>query len=140
MKQFPAGLAERYSQMWIGAIQRHCLNEFDTIIQETSITEKLDQLDGLVAGASGFDVSMASFEFKHADPEFVKHAIVRQVKQREVLLLRRSRPGKCDARGTRSRRNREAQARGAADRRREGTDLIGTSPQFFFCAGHVISQ
>jgi hypothetical protein len=88
MGQFPAGLAERYSQLLIGTIQRNCLDEFDAIIQETNISEKLDLLDGLAARASGFDVSAASFDFKHADPEFVKHAIVRRVKQREVLLLR----------------------------------------------------
>jgi septal ring factor EnvC (AmiA/AmiB activator) len=88
MRQFPSGLAEKYSKMLIDTIQRNCLDEFETIIQETNLTEKLDQLDDLTASATGFDLSMASFEFRHADPEVVKRAIVRQVKQREIELLR----------------------------------------------------
>jgi Rad3-related DNA helicase len=88
MRQFPSGLADKYSQMLIDTIQRNCMDEFETIIQETNLTEKLDQLDDLTASATGFDVSMASFDFRHADPDVVKRAIVRQVKQREIELLK----------------------------------------------------
>jgi hypothetical protein len=87
MQQFPPDLPEKYSKMLIDTIQRNCIDEFETIIQETNLTEKLDQLDDLAASASGFDVSMASFEFRHADPETVKRVITRQVKQQEIELL-----------------------------------------------------
>jgi hypothetical protein len=88
MQQFPPDLPEKFSRMLIETIQRNCMDEFETIIKERNLAAKLDQLDDLAASAAGFDVSMASFEFKHADPESVKRAIVRQVKQREVELLR----------------------------------------------------
>jgi hypothetical protein len=88
MRQFPPDLPEKYSKLLIDTIQRNCIDEFDTIIQETNLPEKLDQLNDLTSSAPGFDVSMASFEFRHADPEAVKQAIVRQFKQREVELLR----------------------------------------------------
>jgi hypothetical protein len=35
--------------MLIATVGRNCIDEFETIIQETNLTEELDQLDDLVA-------------------------------------------------------------------------------------------
>jgi hypothetical protein len=73
--------------MLIDTIQRNCIDEFETVIHETNLTEKLDQFDDLAASASGFDGTIATFGFRQADPETVKRVITPQVKPQEIELL-----------------------------------------------------
>jgi hypothetical protein len=109
MKQFPRGLAAQYSQMLITSIRRNCLDEFEAILTETNLVEKLDQLDDLIVRSSGFDVSMAAFEFHRADPEAVKQTILNRAKQNEIDRLRkiveqfREENGKLEARESEAR-------------------------------------
>jgi hypothetical protein len=89
MTQFPRGLPAQYSQMLVTSIRRNCLDEFEAILTETNLVEKLDQLDDLIVRSSGFDVSMAAFKFRRADPEAVKQTIMNRAKQNEIDRLRK---------------------------------------------------
>lgn len=89
MHNFPKDLPQTYSQLFTTAIRNNCVAEFEKIIEERGLTEKLDRLDDLVAQKRGFEVSMQAFEFKPSDPEVVKRAIVNKAKRQEIENLQR---------------------------------------------------
>lgn len=89
MQNFPKDLPQTYSQLFTTAIRNNCVAEFEKIIEERGLTEKLDRLDDLVAQKRGFEVSMEAFEFKPSDPEAVKRAIVNKAKRQEIENLQR---------------------------------------------------
>jgi hypothetical protein len=80
---------ESYSDMLIGGITQNCLAEFETIIGERNLAEKVDRLDDLIAQGRGYDVNMAAFEFRPTDPDVVRKAIIADAKRQEIDSLKR---------------------------------------------------
>ena len=78
----------KFSQLLTKSIIQNSSDEFDTIINEKNLPEKLDKLDDIIQNNFGFQVDMTAFSFNPQDPEQIKRNIVNITKKEEINRLK----------------------------------------------------
>ena len=69
-------------------IENNIKQEFDKILKEKRIIEKLNKLDDLNNNKNLFKLDKNAFEFEPHDPENIRRSIVTSAKYQEILKLR----------------------------------------------------
>lgn len=87
LKQFPKNTAETFSNFAINSIKENCMGEFQTIIDEKNVEERLSNLDHLISQSQGFEVNMNAFNFSPVDPEVLKQKVVDGAKKQEIQKM-----------------------------------------------------
>ena len=86
-KVFDESKASRYSDIMIQNVSSNSTQEFQEILQENHVFEKLEKLDELKQ-TDGLSVNMKSFTFTPATPEVVSSQVIYKAKEEYVKRLK----------------------------------------------------